>query len=85
MWQRHPEHRQSEMIEFLSFSLCFYIKLVSEYSYLKTFGQLQCMAVVAKSTQVCYFLVLLFYFFSPWKTPEGGSIVHAGVITCCGV
>lgn len=49
----------------------FYIKLVLEYSYLKTFGQLQYVAILAKSAQVCYFFLVLFYFFSPWKQQKG--------------
>lgn len=59
------EHIQNEMKFFLD------MKLASKYSYLKTFGQLQYIVALAKSTQVCYFLLVLFYFFSPWKTPEG--------------
>lgn len=58
-------------IELYGVFVCFYVKFTSEYTYLKIFGQVQYTVMLAKSTQVCHFLPPLFYFFSPWKTPEG--------------
>lgn len=59
-WNRGTlEHMQNEMTPFSQ------MKLTTEYTYLETFGQLQYIEVLAKSTQVCYFLAVWFYFFSP--------------------